>query len=77
MRPRELLQNQRQDASRNQGGSFFRDIIGELRRSTWPTREEATRLTIMVIIVGSIMGAFLWLVDSIFGLLIRVLVLGG
>ncbi len=41
---------------------FFRDIIAELKRVTWPSREQATRLTILVIIisisVGIILGAF-------------------
>ncbi len=42
------------------------EVIGELRRVTWPTREETLRLSIMVIAVAIAMGIFLGLVDLIF-----------
>ena len=51
-----------------------RDIINELRKVTWPTREEATRLTILVIAVSLAMGLLLGIVDLIFsGLMLRLL----
>lgn len=39
------------------------EVIGELRRVTWPTREETVRLTIIVIAVSVAVGAFLGVVD--------------
>ena len=50
---------------------FFRDIISELRKVTWPTREETTRLTVAVVVVavtiGLVLGGidigFNWVVD--------------
>jgi len=42
---------------------FFRETTGELRKVTWPTRQEATNLTIIVLIVMVAMSIFLWLVD--------------
>ena len=39
------------------------EVIAELRRVTWPTREETVRLTIIVIAVSVAIGAFLGLVD--------------
>ena len=42
---------------------FFRETSGELRKVTWPTRQEATNLTIIVLIVMVAMSVFLWLVD--------------
>lgn len=42
---------------------FITNIIGELRKVTWPTREETIRLTIMVIIVCAVAGIFLGLAD--------------
>ncbi len=42
------------------------EVIGELRRVTWPTREETFRLSIMVVAVAVAMGAFLGLVDLAF-----------
>ena len=42
---------------------FIGETIAELRRVTWPTREETIRLSIMVIVVAGAVGAFLGLVD--------------
>ncbi len=42
------------------------EVVGELRRVTWPTREETLRLSIMVVAVAVAMGIFLGLVDLIF-----------
>ncbi len=50
---------------------FFRDIFSELRKVTWPTREETTRLTVAVVVVavsiGLVLGGidigFNWVVD--------------
>jgi preprotein translocase subunit SecE len=50
---------------------FIGDIIGELRKVTWPTREEAIRLTIMVLIVCAVVGVILAVLDYGFGLLVQ------
>ena len=42
---------------------FFGDVISELRRVTWPTRQETMRLTLMVLAVSATIGVFLGLVD--------------
>ena len=42
------------------------EVIGELRRVTWPTREETFRLSVMVVAVAVAMGIFLGLVDLAF-----------
>ena len=52
---------------------FFGEAFAELRRVTWPTREETTRLTIMVISVASTIGLFLGIIDIGFGRLFEVL----
>lgn len=39
------------------------DIVSELRRVTWPTREETFRLSIMVIAVAAAIGTFLGVID--------------
>ena len=52
---------------------FFGDVFGELRKVTWPTRQEATRLTMLVIALAAVMGVFLgffdWLFSRVFSLL--------
>jgi len=42
---------------------FVRETVGELRKVSWPTRQEATNLTIIVLIVMVFMAIFLSLVD--------------
>ena len=52
---------------------FIGDVFGELRKVTWPTRQEATRLTMLVIALAAVMGVFLgafdWMFARIFSLL--------
>lgn len=45
---------------------FFRETAGELRKVSWPTREEATRLTIMVLVVLAFTSALLGVLDALF-----------
>jgi preprotein translocase subunit SecE len=45
---------------------FFRETVGELRKVSWPTREEAINLTKVVVIVMVVMAIFLGGVDFIF-----------
>ena len=52
---------------------FIGDVIGELRRVTWPTREETVRLTVMVIAVAAVVGMFLGLIDLAFSRIFDVL----
>ena len=44
---------------------WLRETRGELRKVTWPTREEALRLTYVVIGLSLVMGALLGGVDFI------------
>ncbi len=50
---------------------FFKDVWSELKKVTWPTREEVTRLTILVSGVSVAVGAFLGLLDLTFTELVR------
>lgn len=45
---------------------YFRETRGELRKVTWPTRDESWRLTAIVLGVTVVMAAFLWVFDTIF-----------
>ena len=46
---------------------FVGETISELRRVTWPSRQETVRLTIMVLAVAGTIGLFLGIVDLGFG----------
>jgi preprotein translocase subunit SecE len=45
---------------------FYRETIGELRKVSWPTRQEAVNLTTITLIVVVAMSAFLGTLDYIF-----------
>ena len=45
--------------------SFFRETVAELRKSVWPTREETTRLTLVVIALAVASGFFLGGLDTL------------
>lgn len=55
-------------------GRYFRETRGELRKVTWPTREEAWRLTAIVLGVTAAFAVFLWAVDSLFANFIQFLI---
>ncbi|MFQ5860943.1 MAG: preprotein translocase subunit SecE [Dehalococcoidia bacterium] len=42
---------------------FFRETWAELKKATWPTREETARLTFIVIVISAIIGIFLGITD--------------
>jgi preprotein translocase subunit SecE len=42
---------------------YFGETTGELRKVSWPTRQEAVQLTIIVLVVMAVMGIFLGVVD--------------
>ncbi len=51
---------------------YFREVMGELKKVVWPTREETRRLTIMVIIISVTIGIFLGAIDLGFTRLVDV-----
>jgi len=55
------------------GNDFARGVIAELRRVTWPTRDEWVSATVLTIglVVG--IGFFTWALDQLFGLLFSVI----
>lgn len=53
---------------------YLRETRGELRKVTWPTREEAWRLTLIVLGVTLAFAIFLWATDFAFSSFIQFLV---
>jgi preprotein translocase subunit SecE len=45
---------------------YFREARAEMRKVTWPTRDEAVNLTSIVLIVTVLMALFLWGLDVVF-----------
>ena len=42
---------------------YLRETVAELKKVSWPTRQEATRLTVIVLATTAAMSAFLGIVD--------------
>ena len=55
---------------------LYRETTGELRKVNWPTRKEATNLTIIVLVVILVMVVILGSLDSLFTYLLS-LIVGG
>jgi preprotein translocase subunit SecE len=53
---------------------YLRDTRGELRKVSWPTRQQATNLTLIVLAVTVAMAIFLGAVDFLFASLISLIV---
>lgn len=54
--------------------SFFKDSREELKKVTWPDREEVTSFTVVVVISLIVFSLFLWLVDTGIMALIKVVI---
>lgn len=65
---------QRESVARAPGGvRFLGEVVSELRKVTWPTRQETTRLTILVLIVSVTIGGILGVIDIGFARLFSVI----
>ena len=54
---------------------FTRETVGELRKVSWPTRQEAWQLTLIVLVVLAFMSIFLGIiVDGVAGWLLNLLI---
>ncbi len=69
MRAREKDARRRGESLPLVGGivRYFRDVIAEVQKVTWPTREEARRLTIIVIAVTIFFAIMLGSIDLFYG----------
>ncbi|MGA9531544.1 MAG: preprotein translocase subunit SecE [Anaerolineales bacterium] len=45
---------------------FYRETVGELRKVSWPSREEATRLTVLVLVVLAATSTIMGILDYLF-----------
>ena len=68
------LQQQVQPKQDNVLVRYFKETRAEIRKVSWPTREEATNLTLIVLGVTVAMAIFLGAVDYVFATLIRLIV---
>ena len=45
---------------------YLREVRGELRKVAWPTKEEVTRYSVIVLITVVVLGAFIFVLDYAF-----------
>ncbi|TGA96852.1 preprotein translocase subunit SecE [Sporolactobacillus shoreae] len=44
-------------------GKFFRDIVAEIKKVTWPTRKELFKYTVTVVVTVIFLAVFFVLID--------------
>ena len=54
-------------------GQFLREVREELRKVVWPTRQQTTRYTVIVIAISLTVGVYLSILDSLFGRIVSTL----
>lgn len=52
-------------------GDYLKEIKGELKKVTWPTKDDLIKTTIAVLVSSFIFGVFLFIVDMIFSRVIN------
>ena len=52
-------------------GEFLTEVKGELKKVTWPTKNDLIKTTIAVLVSSFIFGVFLFVVDMIFSRVIN------
>ncbi len=52
-------------------GNYLNEVRGELKKVTWPTRNDMQKTTIAVIIISIIFGIYLQVVDFSFRMLVQ------
>lgn len=53
--------------------NFLRGAIEELKKVTWPTKEQTINSTITVLIAVVFCAALIWIVDTIFSMIFRLI----
>ena len=61
------------DAANQKGVMFFRDLKGEFRKITWPTKKATARNTAVTLAMCAIMGVIICLIDLGLGQLIKLM----
>lgn len=42
---------------------YYRDVVGEMRKVSWPTKDEVKEMTVIVLTVSGILALFTFSVD--------------
>ena len=50
-------------ANSGKSTTLFTDLFSELKKVSWPTREETIRLTLVVVLISLIIGFYIGIID--------------
>lgn len=53
------------------------DVLSELKKVTWPTREETLKLTAIVIIISLIISLYIGIIDFLLAKFLNLITIGG
>ena len=53
---------------------YFDEVWSELRKVSWPTREQVRNLTVLVFAISLVVGIYITILDGVFQLAIDLLV---
>jgi preprotein translocase subunit SecE len=53
---------------------YFDEVWSELRKVSWPTREQVRNLTVLVFAISLVVGIYITVLDSVFQFAIDLLV---
>lgn len=51
--------------------NFFSDVVKEMKKVTWPTKDELRESTVIVIVTCVILAGFVYLIDMILNNIIK------
>ncbi len=52
---------------------YFTEVWSELRKVSWPTREQVRNLTVLVFAISFVVGLYITVLDQVFQGLLRLL----
>jgi len=65
------------EAEEKNGGNFLTDFVSgtkvELKKVTWPTKQEIIANTIVVLIAVCLCAGLIWIIDTFFSVIFRLL----
>ncbi len=66
--------NTKKDSSIKRLGKFLKAVRSELKKVIWPSRSELVNNTIIVIVSVALVIFGLWILDSIFGFVLNLII---
>ena len=45
---------------------YFNEVWSELRKVSWPTRDQVRNLTVLVFVISFVVGVYITILDTIF-----------